>query len=50
MYTKDELTQMDQQQLIELAESMNIKVKKSDDKETVVYALSLIHIYEPTRH
>mgnify|MGYP003504649358 CR=1 FL=1 len=27
MYTKDELTQMDQQQLIELAESMNIKVK-----------------------
>lgn len=39
MYTKDELTQMDQQQLIELAESMNIKVKKSDDKENVVYAI-----------
>lgn len=39
MYTKDELTQMDQQQLTELAESMNIKVKKSDDKETVVYAI-----------
>lgn len=39
MYTKDELTQMDQQQLTELAESMDIKVKKSDDKETVVYAI-----------
>ncbi len=39
MYTKDELTQMDQQQLTELAESMDIKVKKSDDQETVVYAI-----------
>lgn len=39
MYTKDELTQMDMQQLTELAESMDIKVKKSDDQETVVYAI-----------
>ena len=39
MYTKDELTQMDLQQLTELAGSMDIKVKKSDDKETVVYAI-----------
>lgn len=39
MYTKDELTQMDMQQLTELAESMDIKVKKSDSLETVVYAI-----------
>jgi len=39
MYTKDELTQMDLQQLTELAESMNIKVKKSDGQEAVIYAI-----------
>lgn len=39
MYTKDELTQMDLQQLSEIAGSMGIKVKKSDDQETIVYAI-----------
>ena len=39
MYTKEELTRMDLQQLTELADSMGIKVKKSDDQETIVYAI-----------
>lgn len=39
MYTKEELTQMDLQQLTELAGSMGIKVKKSDDQETIVYSI-----------
>lgn len=39
MYTKDELIQMDLQQLTELAGSMSIKVKKSDSQETIVYAI-----------
>ena len=39
MYTKDELTRMDLQKLTELADSMGIKVKKSDEQETIVYAI-----------
>ena len=39
MYTKEELTRMDLQQLAELADSMGIKVKKSDEHETIVYAI-----------
>jgi transcription termination factor Rho len=39
MYTKEELEAMDVPQLMGIAEELGVKVKQSDDLETVVYAI-----------
>ena len=39
MYTKNELEQMDIPQLMEIANSLGVKVSQSDELETVIYAI-----------
>ena len=39
MYTKEELESMDATQLMGIADELGVKVKQSDDLETVVYAI-----------